>query len=143
MNENYIMNLYIKAKLILFLFLMTSSAYANWVLLGTSDDEDGNMSFYYNSEQIYKDGDFINVWQLVDSGIPRNSTDGKYLSEVTLFSYKCKSREHAVRSVSRYSKNMQSGKIVYSSSRKLNEMTWQPVIPNSFANDVLKFACKN
>ena len=130
-------------KLILFLIflLSASSANAEWILTGTDDVKKNFLKLPAKKSQ-----NIIMLWELNDYLSPQlyENLNTFFSSTITNTEIDCKNESFRLSSVHFYSGNMQTGKIIRSSTfspkAKDYEM-FHPVIPNSQIEYSMQIAC--
>jgi hypothetical protein len=124
-----------KAIFMLMLVGMSNNALAKWVKLGEIEDT----GFYYNPSKIHKEGNEVKMWALMDYKTAKQTIEGRsYLSDMSQEEYDCKKVLRRTLKLSMHSKNMGTGKIVYSSTLAGK---WVHIAPNSTVEDLWKIAC--
>lgn len=125
-----------KAILMMLLTVMSSSAMAKWVEVGSKQDV---VSTYIDPATITKAGNMVKLWTLTDRKTPRTIAGIAHLSMKMQEEYDCKEKQSRGLAVSFHSKNMGQGKVVYSDS-VINE--WEPIGHGSAGEILWKFACE-
>jgi hypothetical protein len=124
-----------KLLLTLMLAVVSSSAMAEWVAIGTTD----NSTHYANPNTIRKSGNKVKIWTLTDFNAVEEHKGDKFLSIKAQEQYDCKEEQRRLLYFSRHSENMGGGGIVYSDAKP--DKSWRPIPPDSVAEMVWKFAC--
>jgi len=126
-----------KAILMMLLTIVSSSAMAEWVKVGTTN----KYTFYADPDTIRKKGNIVKMWILFDfNSTHEGATAGhKYLSSKSQDEFDCKEEQRKLLYFSRHSKNMGGGDVAYTCNEP--EMNWSPVAPDSVGKDLWKFAC--
>jgi hypothetical protein len=126
-----------KAFLMMLLAVVSSSALAEWVVVGVHDTS----TLYADRASIHGAGNRVKMWALLDfktaqqdSANPRNG----YLSEIARFEYNCKEQRARTLYYSWHSRHMGRGKVVSSDS---DPSKWEPVLPGSEDEILREFAC--
>ena len=125
-----------KAILMMLLAVMSNSAMAKWIEVGSKQDE---VSTFVDPATISRAGNMVKLWTLTDRKIPRTIAGVTHLSMKLQEEYDCKEKRSRGLAVSYHAKNMGQGKVVYSDS-VINE--WEPVGHGSAGEILWKFACE-
>jgi len=125
-----------KAILMMLLAVMSSSAMAKWIEVGSKQDE---VRTYIDPATISKAGNMVKLWTLTDRKTPRTIAGVAHLSMKLQEEYDCKEKQSRGLAISYHSKNMGQGKVVYSDSVTRE---WEPVGYGSAGEILWKFACK-
>ena len=126
------MKLLIAALLIVF----STSAMAEWTVVGGNDDQ----TTYADLSTIRKSGDKVKMWDLLNYKVAKTSAAGKLvLSSVDQDEYDCKEEISRTLTFSFYSKNMGAGEVVHNSGNLHEEP--EPILPGSVAATLFKVAC--
>ena len=126
-----------KAILMMLLAIMSSSAMAEWVNVGMSDD--GTLTFYTDPSTIRKSGNKVKMWSLLDYKTTQKIDDGKtFMSTRQQNEYDCKEERTRSLYIIAHSGNMARGTVV---GRSDDSDKWRPVSPGSGGEDLWKFAC--
>jgi hypothetical protein len=121
----------IKKTLLLALLLVTGSAWAEWLKVGSSTED----TFYFDSSTIRVEGDKRKVWELVD--YKERDKYGAFSARMRN-EYDCK-REVQILSATLHSKSMAAGKTL--SNEQYTTEDWSDVPPATSALTVLKIVC--
>jgi hypothetical protein len=124
-----------KAILMALLAVVSSSAMAEWVVLGTTDTS----TVYVEPTTIRKSGNKVKMWSLENFNSVQEVINKKYLSTKTQDGYDCKEEQYRTLYFTWHSENMGGGNTVYVDSKP--EKSWEPVAPNSVARALWKYAC--
>ncbi len=124
-----------KLLLILMLAVVSSSAMAEWVEIGTTDKN----TVYVDPTTIRKSGNKVKMWVLYDFNSAKETTGNKYLSVKAQDEYDCKEEQERLLFFSRYSENMGGGDTVYSANATNKD--WSPVVPGSVGKVFWQLAC--
>ncbi len=126
----------IKIILVMLLAAMSSNAMAKWVLV----DENNIATTYANPSTMYKNGNFVKIWWLIDYKTAQNVGDGKpYLSMKLQYAFACNEKQSRTLAMYFFSGNMGSGKVIHSEDIEFQE--WAVVPPDSVYEIVWRFAC--
>jgi len=127
-----------KIILVILLAVMSSSAMAEWVEVGTS----GNYEtiIYADPTTIRKSGNKVKMWVLFDHNSVKETAGDKYLSEKTQMEYDCKEEQERLLFFSWHSENMGRGDVVYSANATNKD--WRPVAPESAGKVFWQLACE-
>jgi len=123
-----------KALLVTLLAVVSSSAAAEWVRVGSNTT--GTM--YADPTTIRRAGGRVKMWNLVDFKTLQTDGGDSYLAKKELDEYDCEEEQWRLLYVSRHSENMGGGQVTYSSSSPID---WRPVPPGSGAAILWKIAC--
>jgi len=124
-----------KAILMILLAVVSSSAIAEWIEIGATD----NSTLYFDSNTIRKSGNKVKMWSLSDFNSVEEVSGDKFLSEMHQDEYDCKEEQTRLLYLTWHSENMGGGNVVYVENEP--DKNWSPIPPES-ANEILwKFAC--
>ena len=112
-----------------------SAEAANWVPMGENTNGD---TFYVDQASVRRNGDALEIWSMVN--LASVSRDGAR-SRKTAFLLKCDTWEVAVWSATDYSEPDGGGQIVGDITARPHEIAFQPAIPDTAMDRLLKFAC--
>jgi len=124
-----------KLLLTLLLAVVSSSAMAEWVEVGTTNKS----TYYANPTTIRKSGNKVKMWSLFDYNSVQEVGDKKFLSLKGQNEYDCKEEKIKVLSFTMHYENMGGGDAVYSNNE--SDENWEPVSPDSQGENLWKFAC--
>ncbi len=110
-----------KKFLLAALILLASSAHADWVKMGDTDEG----SFYIDPASVLRDGHVRQVWELTDL---KQRDEGGELSRRTRVQYDCQRGSTQVLSISTHWEPMAAGKALLSIAR---EGLWKEVPPET------------
>ncbi len=131
-----------KVILMLLLAVVSSSAMADWVRIGSIDA--ANLIIYANPDTIRRTGNIVSMWNLLDFTAIQRSAGSTNFPEITYLSvkaqheYDCKTAQQRILYFYWYSENMGKGDVVFSDD---TVEEWSPVYPNSTKDILLKYAC--
>jgi surface-adhesin protein E len=126
-------------SLIMLLVLSSGLAYAEWVTV--SEDKQEGRTAYVNPDAI-QNGNLVKMWALLDFTTTQKREGRLYMSEQAQHEFDCAEERFRILALSKYSGNMASGNVIYSSTFDLPETTkWQPVPPGSLAQTLWGAAC--
>ena len=120
--------------LIIFLFLSSSPAYAEWVEVGITNEA----TVYADPDTIRRKGDLVKMWYLHDFKTTQTVLNKSYLSSRSQDEYDCTEDRHRALASTSFSGNMGSGKVRSSYSIKGK---WEPVPPGTITQALGKVAC--
>lgn len=123
-----------KVILMMLLTVVSNSAMAEWIDVGSNE----NMTIYVDPATIQRAGNMAKMWHLTDFKTENKDMGEAYLSTKDQNEYDCKEAKLRRRASSQHSKNMGSGKVVYSDTYTTR---WKPVPPDSGTEIMWKFAC--
>lgn len=126
-----------KAMLIMLLTVVSSSAAAEWVEVGT--DDTGTITIYADPATIRRSGDKVRMWHLYDYQTTQRNSGKRFMSVVTRTEHDCKEEQSRGLYVSSYSENMGGGTVVeiFDEPDK-----WLPVPPGTASAVLWELACK-
>lgn len=124
------------------LVLASTSAMAggnNWTAIG--DGRDFPVSYYLDFKTIQKQGQYVNVLELMDFDTPQEFKDAAwvYFSSVLRIEFDCKNKQSRILSFRMYAGKMATKDMVYSAS--FPSATWEPVPPGSVTKELWNSAC--
>jgi hypothetical protein len=119
------------------LVLSRPQAHAEWVEIGTSNDE---ATVYADLDTIRRKGDVANMWSLYDYKAAQTVLNQSYLSSRSQAEYHCTEDRHRALASTSYSGNMGTGNVRSSYSIKGK---WEPVPPGTITHALWKVACNN
>jgi hypothetical protein len=124
---------------IFFVLMLLSSvpAYAEWLVVGTSTDDD---MIYIDPATIRQKGELVEVWVLFDSRLAKRflETTSYYASTRQLQQYNCTEEQYRSLTVTWFSSNMGKGTVVDNLTK---EGQWQPVPPGSVGRYLMNLVC--
>ena len=125
--------------LIILLFLSSGPAYAEWVLVGSSEVSGGYI-VYADRDTIRRKGNLVKMWYLVDHKTVQTTSGGvSYLSSKILDEYDCAEERHRLLAFTDFSGNMASSNVIQSDSQDGSK--WKPVEPKSTGHALWEVAC--
>ena len=125
-----------KAILMMLLAVVSSSAAAEWVSLGTTDN---GTTVYVDPATIRRSGDMVKILSLTDLKTAEATPRGwRYTSQKSQEEYDCKEKRWRILSFSQHSGNMGGGISVYVGS---NPGNWLPVAPGGKDRLLWERAC--
>jgi hypothetical protein len=122
--------------LITFLTLSSGAAYAEWVL--TSGDDEAGLAVYVDPDSIRRNGNLAKMWQLYDYKTVQTVAGDSLLSIKRFNEYDCTEERTRMLGYTWFLGNMGTGKVVYSTTEKLQ---WESVAPRSINHTLWKVAC--
>ena|SRR3989338_622319 len=123
-----------KVILMMLLSVMSSSAMAGWVKVGSNE----KTTIYVDSATIQRTGHMAMMWHLIDFKTAKKDMGEAYVSTKDQNEYDCNEKKLRRRAFSEHSKNMGGGEVVYSDSFTTK---WKPVTPESGIQILLETAC--
>lgn len=123
-----------KVILMTLLFIMSSSATAEWAKVGSNE----KATIYVDSSSIQRKGKMAKMWHLVDFITPKKDMGEEYMSTKDQNEYDCNEKKLRRRAFSEHSKNMGGGDVVYSDSFTTK---WSEVTPESGIQILWETAC--
>lgn len=125
-------------RLIFVALLMTCSlSWAEWELTQVNDTE----IIYHKKSSIRRNGAIAKMWTMTDFPKEQLGSGKPYKSQITQFSYDCKSETVKIITSTVYSDSKGEGVAVSSYLDKDNLLSWEPVIPGSLGETEWKIAC--
>lgn len=121
-----------KAVLPTLLLLVTGSAWAGWVRVGSNEDA----TFYIDPTTIRMDGSLRKVWEMRD--FKQRNKRGAISSRLRQ-EYDCRSERHKLLSISEHSEPMTGGDVLGSS--QYNDNDWQEIPPATVVEFYLRMVC--
>jgi hypothetical protein len=126
-------------SLITLLVLSSGPAYAEWVTV--SEDKQEGKTAYVNPDAI-RNGNLVKMWTLLDYKTTQTREGSLYMSEQAQHEFDCAEERFRMLALAKYSGNMASGNVIYSSTFDSPETTkWQPFSPGSLAQTLREAAC--
>ena len=122
--------------LIMLLVLNSGRAYAEWVSVSVVDQ--AGVTVYVDSATIYRKGNRVTMWELIDYETIQIMTGTSFLSAKLQREYDCAGDRHRTLVLTKLSGNMGAGKVILITS---DEQKWEPVDPGSIAKRLWRFAC--
>lgn len=124
--------------LLLSTLVLSSSALAQWSLLGRNE----NLRVYLDQTSIQRNGDIAQMWQLYDYTTAQwVGTQTVVMSVRNLVEYDCRNSRSRTIAGAAYSEQMGGGRVVMSENAANAE--WVPIPPGGTAEQTLKVACGN
>ena len=122
-------------SLITLLVLSSGPAYAEWVVVGSTDD---GMMAYADPDTIRRKGEMVIMWSLFDFQIMQYVEGIPSLSKKGQSEYDCAEERLRLLALVEYAGNLEKGKVVYTDSIA---QPWQPIVPRSVDHALWKVAC--
>lgn len=122
--------------LLVLLTLVSSSALAEWVKVGVS--QDNSATSYVDTDTVTRKKYGIIVWTMLDFSKAQRAEHQKYLSIKSQQDFDCKEKKVQILYTALHSENMGNGETIYSSS---DPMSKKPVPLDSMLEDIWEFAC--
>ena len=116
--------------------LLCATAQAEWMPLGRNED----FRIYLDPQLIRKDGDFAQLWQLMDFTVAQ-WTDAQTVvwSIKTLIEYDCTTMRSRTLAGEAYSEQMGGGRMM--GREQVADAPWESVDPGSTRDKVRQIAC--
>ncbi len=124
-----------KLLLTLILAVVSSSAMAEWVKVGTSDDK--TTTIYADPSTIRKSGNRVKMWALWDYSTAQEGGSKPYMSVRIQNEYNCKEETSRQIYATTFSGNMAGGHTI----GRQGGREWEPVAPRTHGEALWKFAC--
>ena len=128
-------------KRLLLLTLLTLSsvpAYGAWVEVSVNVET--GQTVYVDPDTIRRTGDIAQMWALYDNKTPQTTVGDAYLSRKVQNEYDCAQEMRRMVSVTEFSGNMASGKVVHMNSSLFSTSRWMPA-QSGLGGTLLKVAC--
>ncbi|MEQ1847608.1 MAG: surface-adhesin E family protein [Nitrospira sp.] len=119
------------------LVLSSSSAYAEWVSVSSSESL-GGYTAYLDPDTIRRKGHLVKEWELYDFKTIQTLAGKSHLSLKMQHEYDCTKERSRELSYTLFSGSMGKGNVVSTDSHESN---WNPLEPESIAQDLWKLAC--
>lgn len=132
----------VNMKRILFVLLTItcSVSWAEWRMIGTGVDKETEITFYYDTSTIVKNGSIAKIWVLQNySSTQMNAHDKSFNSTKTQRKFECNEETNSISMIVFYENLFGKGEIVHTSTYSNKEFT--PVIPGSIGYAMMKIAC--
>lgn len=127
-----------KLLITLTLILISTSAMAEWEILG-STSVNGGFNIFADPSSLRKTANGFRVWVIFDHKTQKVSAGGgKYLSDVSLREYDCKDEKSRTLTYTWFSDNMGNGKVIFSDS---DTTSWAYINPGSVDDILYKTVC--
>lgn len=126
--------------LILTLLLGHEPAYAGWVALDSRYQPKGKQTFYFDPDTIRRDGNWVTLWQLVDTKWMGESPTPRFLSAKTHKQIDCTRWRFRILAVVEFSRQMATGK---SWGGYIENGNWQQIEPQTVDHGLLEQACRH
>ena len=122
-----------KLLLTLVLAVMSSSAKAEWVEIGTTNKS----TVYADPTTIRKSGNKVKMWALWDYSTAQEGGSKPYMSVRIQNEYNCKEETDRQIYATTFSGNMAGGHTI----NRQGGRNWEPVAPRTIGETLWKFAC--
>jgi len=123
-------------KVVLILMLFSTNAGAEWTPVGVSS----NLQRYYaDSSTIRRQGNLVKMWTLVDHKTAQKTEGIGFSSGKAQYEYDCDAGLRRLLYFQLHSGSMGQGEVVYTDA---DPSAWEPTSPDSVAESLWKFACK-
>lgn len=119
------------------LMAVCSSAMAEWVFIGTTEDQ--SSTIYGDPATRRRAGDVVKVWILTNYAKPRKSPNGFYTSAKIQKNVDCKEERMRNLALVAYKGAMGIGDI--DGSENTPNSDWSPVVPDSLGESISQWAC--
>ena len=130
-----------KLLLTLMQVLISTSAMAKWVKVGSSADVDVGITLYADPATILKSGNMVKMLRLTDFKAVQGNIGEHYMSTKRQDEYDCVRERRRIIFVAAHSKKMGEGYVVIRVINKLDD--WKPISPGSQGEAMCEFACGN
>lgn len=116
--------------------LLAAPVQAEWMLLGRNE----NFRIYLDQHLIRKNGDFTQIWQLMDFAAAQWTDTQKVVWSIkTLIEYDCAAMRSRIVAGEAYSEQMGDGQMT--ASEQVSNAQWESVSPGSTSDKVRQIAC--
>ncbi len=122
-----------KLLLTLMLVLISTSAMAEWVEVGSNE----KFTAYADPATIQKTNNIVRMWVLIDYKTVQTNASKPYMSKLGVRQYDCKAKQNLATIKTLHSKNMGVGKHV----GIIGSRPWLPVSPGTTTELFWKLAC--
>lgn len=117
-------------------FLLAGTAQAEWSQLGRT----GTFRLYLDQKLIQKNGDFAQVWQLMDFTVAQWADARTAVGSIkNLIEYDCTQPRLRTIAAEAYTEQMGGGHLV--ANERLADPPWEDVVPGSTAAQIRQIAC--
>ena len=123
-----------KAIFMLYLAVVSGSAWAEWVEVGVSDTQ----TVYADPATIRKKGSMAKMWTLYDNKRPEVHENKPYMSLLVQEEYDCDDEQTRPLSMTFSPENMAKDRPISSGSVRGQ---WTPIAPRTMGEALWKFAC--
>lgn len=124
-----------KIILMLLLAIVSSSALADWVRVGTTSGEE----LYANPASIRKAGNLARMWDMTNHKAKKSFEGRWYQSVRGLSEYDCQQGVSRVLAFSLHSLSFGKGEVIFNDA---SPHDWFPIPPGSVVDAMRQFACK-
>lgn len=127
------------------LVLMSFPAWAvEWALISETEDPDKIISWYVDMTSIVHEDDYMRAFLRTSWSAPQYGPDNSsYQSSTYLNYFDCDARKIAFTANTYFASPIPDGTPIHQEAeRKLEKLTFQPVIPGSAGESRLEFVCK-
>ena len=125
-----------KLFLTLMLVIVSSSAMAEWILVGGND----KFTLYSDPASISKSDNTVKMLRLTDFRTAQRIDSKYYLSTLRQDEYDCVKEQHRIIYANAYTESMGEGNVVMKVVNKPDD--WKLIPPGSQGEAVWKFACR-
>ncbi len=130
-----------KLILAILLTVISTSATAEWTLLGSTGTGTNDLEGYFDYSTIRKSGSMVKIWGMRNYRTVQVVLDKRFLSAAIQWEYNCKVETSRVLAFAYYSGNMGKGQMVESNTDAGNTTTHAPIIPNTASKNEWEIAC--
>ncbi|MCH6584380.1 MAG: hypothetical protein IH810_00810 [Proteobacteria bacterium] len=123
-----------KLLLTLMLVLISTSAMAKWVEVGSNE----KFIAYADPATIQKTDNIVHMWVLIDYKTAQTNASKPYMSKLGIRKYDCKAKQYQADIKTLYSNNMGGGKHV----GIIGSRPWLSVSQGNTTELLWKFACR-
>ena len=122
--------------LMLLVSVVSSSAFAEWMVLGVSNETKTN---YVNPTTVRNADSRVKMWSLSDFKSIQVIAGRSFLSSKDQYEYDCEQRRARLLFFVNYSGNMGAGAVTLSSTVPAPD--WDPIPPDTVLDQMWEFAC--
>ena len=120
----------------LLMLLLTGTAQAEWIQFGRTDE----FRIYVDQRLIKKNGDFAQVWQLMDFTVAQWADARTAVGSIkNLIEYDCTQPRLRPLAGEAFTEQMGEGRMV--GNEQVSDPQWENIEPNSAPEKMRKFAC--
>jgi hypothetical protein len=127
-----------KPLLFVLLLMVSSVSWAEWEFTQKTNDTE---VIFHDKSTIRRNGAIAKMWTMVDFAKKQIRNGKPYKSQITQFSYDCKSETIKLITSTTYSGSKGQGVSVSSYLDNDGSLPWEPVIPGSLGETEWKIAC--
>jgi hypothetical protein len=127
-----------RLMILMLLALSAAPAYGEWVMVNTNVE--AGQTVYFDPDTIHRKGNLVQMWALYDHKMAQSTAGDTFLSRKVQNEYDCVQEMRRMVSVTEFSGNMASGKVVHMTSSLFSTPKWIPARAG-LGERLLKVAC--